>query len=144
MRYVTSRQSSWQRHPPVSLLSQGSSHFMMRCSSCDLPTGRTKQDWMREQATFGAKDRRPFSTLGFSTRSPPPTAKRTSSLSTECTNWKRNRSMLRGYEKLSVEPSPPWFLRPLEVWPESVPSISRELLTSFPTGKRCHSRKSSI
>ena len=69
---------------------------------------------------------------------------RTSSLSTECTNWKRNGSMLRGYEKLSVELSPPCFLRPLEVWPESVPSVSRELLTSCPTGKRCHSHKSSI
>ena len=88
LRYVTSQQSSWQRQPPVSLLSQGSSHFMMRCSICDLPTGRTKQDWMWEQATFGAKDRRPFSTLGFSTRSPPPAVKSTSSLSTECTNWK--------------------------------------------------------
>ena len=96
-------------------------------------------------ATFGAKDMRPFLTLGFSTRSPPPTAKRNSSLSIECMNWKRNGSMLRGYEELSVEPSPPpWFLRPLEVWPESVPSVSRELLTSCSTGKRCHSHKSSI
>ena len=71
-------------------------------------------------------------------------SKRTSSLSTKYTNWKRNWSMLRGYVKLSVELSPPWFLSPLEVWPGSVPSVSRELLTSCPTGKRCHSHKSSI
>ena len=95
-------------------------------------------------SNFWCKDRRPFLTLGFSTRSPPPTAKRNSSLSIECTNWKRNGSMLRGYEKLSVEPSPPWFLHLLEVWPESAPSVSRELLTSCSTGKRCHSHKSSI
>ena len=76
-------------------------------------------------------NRRPFLTSGFSTRSPPPTAKRTSSLCSECMNWKRNGSMPRGYEKLSVEPSTLWFLRLLEVWPKSVPSVSRELLTFY-------------
>ena len=82
-------------------------------------------------SNFWCKGQEAFLTSGFSTRSPPPTAKRTSSLCFKCMNWKRNGSMLRGYEKLSVEPSTPWFLRPLEVWPKSVPSVLRELLTFY-------------